>query len=82
MRITMLELRRNPRKIIDAIKSNEKVTLSMRGREIAEIIPKKNAGDNSSIADDPAVGMWADRSEMADPGAYVRNLRKGRFDAV
>jgi antitoxin (DNA-binding transcriptional repressor) of toxin-antitoxin stability system len=82
MKATMLDMRRNPRKIIDAIKRNEKVTLSVRGREIAEIIPRKNGGDNASIADDPAVGMWADRGEMSDPEKYVRELRKGRFDVV
>lgn len=82
MKATVLDMRRNPRKILDAIERNEKVTLSMRGHEIAEIIPKKSAAERTSIAKDPAVGMWADRPELADPSEYVRNLRRGRFDAV
>ena len=28
-----------------------------------------------------AFGMWKDREEMADVDAWVRNLRRGRFDA-
>lgn len=82
MKATVLDMRRDPKKILDAIERNEKVTLSMRGHEIAEIVPKKSAAGCASIADDPAVGMWADRPELAKPSEYVRKLRKGRFDAV
>lgn len=79
MKATMLDLRRNTRKILDAIERNEAVSLSMRGREIATIVPKKSARPASSIRNSPAFGMWKDRADMEDPSAYVRNLRKGRF---
>jgi antitoxin (DNA-binding transcriptional repressor) of toxin-antitoxin stability system len=82
MKATVLDMRRNPKKILDAIERNEKVMLSMRGHEIAEIIPKRSSVDSASIADDPAIGMWADRPELADPSEYVHNVRRGRFDAV
>ncbi len=82
MKATVLDMRRNPRKILDAVKRNEKVTLSERGREVAKIIPSKNGGNDESVADDPAVGMWADRKEFQNPPDYVRELRKGRFDAL
>jgi hypothetical protein len=29
-----------------------------------------------------AFGLWSDRPETSDPSAYVRKLRKGRFDAL
>ena len=32
-----------------------------------------------SIRDLPMIGMWKDREDMADPAAWVRNLRKPRF---
>lgn len=35
-----------------------------------------------SWADCAAVGMWADREDMEDVEAYVRNLRKPRFDSL
>ena len=28
-----------------------------------------------------AFGMWKDRDELTDVDAWVRNLRRGRFDA-
>ena len=82
MKATVLDMRRNPKKILDAIARNERVSLSMRGKEIAEIVPKHETDSASSIAEAPAVGMWAGRDDMTDPSAYVRNLRKGRFNAL
>jgi hypothetical protein len=81
MKATIMDMRRNPKKILNANKRNEKVTPSVQGHEIAKIIPTKGAGTATSIADDPAVGMWADRSDMVDSAECVRTLRKGRFNA-
>ncbi|HIJ66243.1 MAG TPA: type II toxin-antitoxin system prevent-host-death family antitoxin [Candidatus Hydrogenedentes bacterium] len=79
MKATFLDLRRNPRKILEAIERNETITLSKRGREIAYIVPKKKAKGAVSLKDSPAFGMWKDRADMADPAGYVRRMRKGRF---
>jgi len=79
MEATVLDLRRNPRKIFEAIERNETVTLSKRGRSIARIVPKTQTRGPLSLKDSPAFGMWKDRQDMADPVAYVRELRKGRF---
>lgn len=81
MKATVLDMRRNPKKILDAIARNETVTLSYRGKPVARIEPIKNS-ERPSAAEHPAFGMWADRSEVADPSAYVRELRKGRFNAL
>ncbi len=35
--------------------------------------------EKHSWTDTPGFGMWADREEMADPAAYVRNIRKPRY---
>lgn len=80
MRATLLDLRRNPGKIVDAIERNETVTLSKRGKEIAYIIPKHSAKVPISVASCPAIGMWKDREDMKDPVEYVRQIREGRFD--
>jgi antitoxin (DNA-binding transcriptional repressor) of toxin-antitoxin stability system len=81
MKATVLDMRRNPKKILDAIARNETVTLSHRGKPLARIEPIEGA-ERCSAAEHPAFGMWADRADMDDPSAYVRELRKGRFDAV
>lgn len=77
MKATVTDLRRNLGKILEAIERSETVTLSKRGREIAVIVPKNRAKDKVSIRDNPAFGMWKDRSDMADPSAYVRQMRGG-----
>ena len=79
MRATVLDMRRNPRKILDAIERNETVTLTNRGKAVARIEPIRKA-ERPSIKDLDVFGMWADRDDMSDPLAYVRTLRKGRFD--
>jgi prevent-host-death family protein len=79
MKATVLDLRRNPRKILEAIERNEAVTLSKRGKEIARIVPRKEEAAASSIKNTPAFGIWKDRTDMADPSEYVRRMRKGRF---
>ena len=80
MKATVLDMRRNPKKILDAIARSETVTLSHRGKPVARIEPIVGS-ERRNAADHPAFGMWADRSDMADPSAYVRGLRQGRFDA-
>jgi len=79
MKATVLDLRRNPGRILEAIARNETVTLSKRGREIALIVPKKEAKGPLSLKDSPAFGLWKNRSDMDDPAKYVRQIRKGRF---
>jgi len=82
MKATLLDLRRNPGKIVDAIERNETVVLSKRGKEIAYIVPKRKAKASLSLESNPAFGMWKDRQDMEKPAEYVRRLRKGRFGAV
>lgn len=81
MKATILDMRRDPKKILDAIRRNEPVTLTNRGTPVARIEPIHKP-ERPSMKDQQAFGMWADRNDMADPVAYVRALRKGRFDAL
>ena len=81
MEATLLDMRRNPKKILDAIERNETVTLTKRGKPVARIEPI-GGNPRPSAAQHDAFGIWADRADMADPAAYVRDMRKGRFDAL
>lgn len=78
MKASILDMRRNPKKILDAIGRNEVVTLTNRGKDVARILPLERR-TASKAADHEAFGMWADREDMRDPAAYVRKLRKGRI---
>ena len=33
-----------------------------------------------SLRDDPFIGLWADRPEMADSASYIRQLRRNEWD--
>ena len=81
MKATLLDMRRNPKKILDAIARNETVTLTNRGKPVASIEPIKDS-QRPSASEHKAFGMWSDRDDMTDPSAYVRELRKGRFRAL
>ena len=81
MKATVLDMRRAPKKILDALARNETVTLSHRGKPLARIEPI-DSPRRCRAADHPGFGMWADRCDLIDPSAYVRDLRKGRFDAL
>lgn len=76
---TILDMRRNPKKILDAIERNETVILTNRGNAVARIEPIRRL-DRPSMKDQEAFGMWAKREDMTDPVAYVRALRKGALD--
>ncbi len=81
MDATVLDMRRNPKRILDAIARNESVTLTNRGKGVARIEPIKK-DQRVRVADHEAFGMWAERADMTDPSAYVRKLRKGRIHAL
>ena len=82
MKATVLDLRRRPRRILEAIERNETVTLSKRGKEIALIGPKKERKGALSLKDSPAFGLWKDRADMEDPAGYVRHVRRSRFHGL
>lgn len=79
MKATVLDMRRNPKKILDAIARNETVTLTNRGVSVARIEPACH-GKRPSVKDLEIFGLWAGREDIRDPVAHVRSLRRGRFD--
>lgn len=81
MKVTILDMRRNPKKILDAMARGETVTLTNRGKQVARIEPLRE-NHRPSASEHEAFGMWAGRSDLADPSTYVRELRKGRFGAL
>jgi len=76
--LSFTEIRRNSKKFIEAMEQNKVVTLTYRGKPIATINPidisaRKRAQDCEGF------GMWADREDMKDPVAWVREQRKPRY---
>lgn len=81
MDISFLELRRAPAKILTTLERKEPITLSRRGKVIAHIVPAEDK-DMCNPSEHEAFGMWADREDMKDPAAYIREMRRSRYDAL
>jgi prevent-host-death family protein len=77
MNASMIDLRRRPKRILEAVENRETVILSRRGKPIAQIAPLEDR-PSGKVQDHPAFGLWEDRYEIL-VDAHVRNLRKGRF---
>lgn len=80
MEASILDLRKNMKKVMSALERNERVTLTRRRRKMAgySYLPVKSRPGRIKAADLAAFGMWADREDMQDVSAYVRELRKPR----
>ena len=79
MEASILDLRKNVKEVMSAIDRNEQVVLTRRRRKIAVILPiRDNRAVKTKVAELPAFGMWAERDDMQDVAAYVRELRKPR----
>jgi antitoxin (DNA-binding transcriptional repressor) of toxin-antitoxin stability system len=77
MQASALDLRTHTRDLLGHVAAGETVIISHRGHPAAMLAPL--AGKTSKSADLPAFGMWADRKDLEDPSAFVRELRRSRF---
>ena len=83
MRISLSDVGQRIRSILRALERNEPVTLLYRGRKTGVILPARHDSSRAGgVASHPAFGIWKDRADMADVGAFVRRLRDGRDHAV
>ena len=79
MEASVLDLRKRMHEVMSAINRHERVTLTYRGRRKAIIVPLSEAtSSRTKVEELPAFGIWADRSDMADPVAFVKQIRKPR----
>ena len=81
MEASIVDLRYRMKDVLRAIDRGETVTVTYRGKEKARLVPSSATAGRTPIkvSDQPFVGMWKDREDMADPVAYVRKLRQPRY---
>ena len=81
MEASIVDLRYRMKDVLRAIDRGETVTVTYRGKEKARLVPSNAAAGRTpaKVSDQPFVGMWKDREDMADPVAYVRKLRQPRY---
>ena len=84
MQASFVDLRKKSSEIIRALNRNECVTVIYRGKPAAIMQPIGSVNERAtgSAQDHPAFGLWANREDVKDVTAHVRQLRKGRFDAL
>ena len=83
MNATIVDLRYRMKDVLRAIDRGETVTVLYRGKEKARLMPVPAASSTvgssaPSIRNQPIFGLWKDRDDLADPAAWVRNLRQPR----
>ena len=76
MKATAKDLRYNLKNIMESVDRGEEVLITNRGQVKARIVPA--GAPEATGAENPFVGMWKDREDLDDVGAYIRELRKGR----
>ena len=69
------DLQKKSNEVIRTLNRNEQVTVLYRGKPVAIMQPI--GGLVVKAADHPAFGLWADRDDMPDVAAHVRDLRRG-----
>ena len=77
MYVTLKELKKQPGRIFSMVSDGNEFIVTSRGVPKAKMIPfqQKPANEEPKLK---GFGMWADREDMKDVDAYIRNLRKGR----
>ena len=83
MEANFVDLRTKSKEIIATIRRNERITLLYRGKPAATIVPyeqEPTKAPRMPAEQHEAFGIWANREDMKDVDAYVRKLRRGRFD--
>ena len=78
MRISVAQLTRRPREVLALLDRGAGVIVTYGGKDVARLVPVDQEPRRRSLRDYPAFGMWADRENMKDPAAWLREQRRGR----
>ena len=80
MQATAKDLRFHSAELLNTVKRGEEVIITYRGKPCAKLVPIEEQ-DTSSVTSSELFGIWKDNAKSENVENYVRNLRKGRFDA-
>lgn len=78
MSVTARDLRVRAAEILHAVREGETVTVTYRGRPVAEIRPVHRSRAKAGSLDE-IFGMWKDRTDMKDVRKWIRDLRTPRW---
>jgi len=80
MRISLSTLSSRQETVLEALQRNENISVSHQGRVVAVLRPSVADAAKERMLKTPAFGMWADRTDMADPNQWRRGRRQKRRD--
>lgn len=81
MTTTAKKLRFHTKEILESVSRGEEVTITLRGKPYAKLVPIKEVKSRSKTSDE-LFGIWNDNEKVKDVNKYVRKLRRSRFDVV
>ena len=80
MQATAKDLRFHSTELLNMVKRGEEVVITYCGKACAKLVPI--AGEKKQpITPNELFGIWKDNDQTEDVENYVRNIRKGRFNA-
>ncbi|MEN8139703.1 MAG: type II toxin-antitoxin system prevent-host-death family antitoxin [Thermodesulfobacteriota bacterium] len=79
MQATAKDLRFHATELLNTVKRGEEVIITYRGKPCAKLVPIEE--NNITDATSELFGIWKNNAQTEDVDNYVRNLRKGRFNA-
>lgn len=83
MEASIVDLRYRMREVLAALDRGEDVTVLYRGEERARLVPvRRKKRKRVSAKETPGFAMWKGRNDLADPASWLRELRRGRFNAA
>ena len=80
MQATAKDLRFHSTELLNTVKRGEEVVITYRGKPCAKLVPIVE-NETNSIDPNELFGIWKDNKQTEDVDKYIRNIRKGRFDA-
>ena len=79
MQATAKDLRFHSTELLNTVKRGEEVIITYRGKPCAKLVPIEEK--INPVVPGELFGIWKDNDQMENVEDYVKNLRKGRFDA-
>ncbi len=80
MQATAKDLRFHSTELLNTVKRGEEVIITYRGKPCAKLVPIVEE-KTQHITPNELFGIWNDNKQTEDVENYVRNIRKGRFNA-
>ena len=78
MVVTAKELRLRTSQVLKKVQQVGTATVTLRGKPVAKLV-SLNSRKERKLSEYSAIGMWADREDMKDVDAWLRNIRKPRY---